>query len=84
MRWFQNEMAGTPFDAAAQSTDFSLQLAASIADFYDWKCQQGGVFVNGGNACQQAHNFRLKLMKAGKPPAKVYKIERDRVLEELQ
>ncbi len=83
MRWFQNEMAGTPFDAAAKSTDFSLQLAAGIADFYDWKCNQGGVFADGRNACEQAHNFRLKLMKAGKPPAKVYKIERDRVLEEL-
>ena len=83
MRWFQNEMAGVPFDAAAKSTDFSLQLAAGIANFYDWKCEQGGVFVGGGNACEQAHNLRLKLMKAGKPPAKVYKIERDRVLEEL-
>lgn len=83
MRWFQNEMAGTPFDAAAKSTDFSLQLAAGIADFYDWKCNQGGVFAEGGNACEQARNFRLKLMKSSKPPAKVYKIERDRVLEEL-
>jgi len=83
MRWFQNEMAGTPFDAAAKSTDFSLQLAAGIADFYDWKCNQGGVFVKGGNACEQARNFRLKLLNSSKPPAKVYRIERDKVLEEL-
>jgi hypothetical protein len=83
MRWFQNEMAGKPFDAAAKSTDFSLQLAASIADFYEWKCNQGGVFADGRNACQQARNLKLKLMNTAKPPAKVYKIERDKVLEEL-
>jgi hypothetical protein len=83
MRWFQNEPAGKPFSAGAKSTDFSLQLAGGIANFYDWKCLQGGVFANGGNACEQAHHFRLKLMNAAKPPAKVYKIERDQVLEEL-
>jgi hypothetical protein len=83
MRWFQNEEAGVPFDAAALSTDYSLQLAGGIANFYDWKCDQGGVFVGGGNACQQARNFRLKLMKSATPPAKVYKVERDPALNEL-
>jgi hypothetical protein len=83
MRWFQNEEAGVPFDAAALSTDYSLQLAGGIANFYEWKCDQGGVFVNGGNACQQATNFRLKLMKSATPPAKVYKVERDPALNEL-
>lgn len=84
MRWFQNLMAGTPFDAAALSTDYSLQLAGGIANFYEWKCDQGGVFVNGGNACQQA-NTQLKLRKAATPQQpKIYKIERDPVLEQLQ
>ncbi|HEV7777635.1 MAG TPA: hypothetical protein VGO76_12285 [Luteibacter sp.] len=83
MRWFQNEEAGIPFDAAAQSTDYSLQLAGGIASFYEWKCDQGGVFVGGVTACQQAGALKLKMLKSTKPPAKVYKIERDQSLEEL-
>jgi hypothetical protein len=83
MRWFQNEEAGVPFDAAALSTDYSLQLAGGIANFYDWKCNEGGVFVTGGNACEQATNFRLKLMKSTKPPARIFKVERDPALNEL-
>jgi hypothetical protein len=82
MRWFQNNMAGVPFDKGAQSTDFSLQLAGGLANFYDWKCNQGGVFVDGHDACQQAGNLRLKLRSAA--PVKVFKVERDPVLEQLQ
>lgn len=85
MRWFQNNMAGTPFDAAAKSTDFSLQLAAGLANFYDWKCNEGGVYADGKNACEQATRLKLRLqmLKQHAPP-KVYKIERDNVLEELK
>lgn len=83
MRWFQNEEAGVPFDAMALSTDYSLQLAGGIANFYEWKCDQGGVFVDGGNACQQAKNFRLKLMKSATPPAKIFKVERDPALNDI-
>ena len=83
MRWFQNEMAGVPFDKGALSTDYSLQLAAGIANFYQWKCDQGGVFYNAPNACQKVKELRLKLMKSTTPPPKVYKIERDAVLEQL-
>ena len=84
MRWFQNLMAGTPFDAAALSTDYSLQLAGGIANFYEWKCDQGGVFVSGGNVCQQARS-QLKLRKATTPQQPtIYKIVRDPVLEQLQ
>jgi len=83
MRWFQNEEAGVPFDAAALSTDYSLQLAGGIANFYEWKCDQGGVFVDGGNACQQAKNLRLKLMKSATPPAKIFKVERDPALNDI-
>ncbi|RDS81428.1 hypothetical protein [Dyella psychrodurans] len=82
MRWFQNEPAGVPFDAAALSTDYSLQLAGGIQNFYDWKCTQDGVFVNGGNACQQ-REIKLKLLKAAKPPAKIYKVERDPALNNI-
>jgi len=83
MRWFQNEEAGVPFDAAALSTDYSLQLAGGIANFYEWKCEQGGVFVDGGNACQQANKLHLKLLKSGTPPAKVFKVERDPALNDI-
>jgi hypothetical protein len=83
MRWFQNLPAGVPFDAAALSTDYSLQLAGGIQNFYDWKCLQGGVFASGPNACQQAKNFRLKLMKSVTPPPKIYRVERDATLNEL-
>ncbi|BDU22808.1 hypothetical protein [Dyella sp. GSA-30] len=83
MRWFQNEMAGHPFDAGALSTDYSLQLADGIANFYNWKCNQGGVFANGVNVCKQAGVKRLKLLKTD-TPQKVYKIERDQSVEEVQ
>ena len=83
MRWFQNEMAGHPFDTGALSTDYSLQLADGIANFYDWKCNQGGVFANGINACKQAGAKRLKLLKSDTQPQKVYKIERDQSVEEV-
>ena len=82
MRWFQNEPAGKPFDAAPLSTDFSLQLAGGIQNFYDWKCTQDGVFVQGGNVCQQGQK-QLKLMKSITPPPKVFKVERDPALNEL-
>ena len=83
MRWFQNEMAGHPFDPGALSTDYSLQLADGIANFYDWKCNQGGVFANGVNVCKQAGAKRLKLLKTDTQPQKVYKIERDQSAEEV-
>jgi len=83
MRWFQNEEAGVPFSQGALSTDYSLQLAGGIANFYEWKCEQGGVFVDGPNACQQAKNMRLKLMKSSTPPAQIFKVLRDPSLEEL-
>jgi hypothetical protein len=84
MRWFQNEPAGYPFSAGAHSTDYSLQLAGGIQNFYDWKCKQGGVFVQGPDACQQAKNFRLKLMNLQAPPTKTFKVERDPALNEIQ
>lgn len=39
MRWFQNLNCGERFDAGkpTSSMDFSLQLAASLQNFYDWK-----------------------------------------------
>jgi hypothetical protein len=41
MRWFQNLKCGERFDAnkPTSSTDFSLQLAASLQNFYNWRDQ---------------------------------------------
>jgi hypothetical protein len=75
IHWFQNEMAGVPFDVDAKSTDFSLQLAVAIANFYTWKCDQGGIFVDGENACQKANTMKTNLLKKMAKP-QVFKIER--------
>ncbi|KAB7780167.1 hypothetical protein [Xanthomonas sp. LMG 12459] len=83
MRWFQNIPAGQPFDAAAKSTDYSLQLAGGIANFYDWKCTQDGVFVSGGNLCEQSKTS-LKLMRSTTPPPTVYPVERGVSNQELE
>lgn len=83
MRWFQNTPAGQPFDAAAKSTDYSLQLAGGIANFYDWKCTQDGVFVSGGNLCEQSKTS-LKLMRSTTPPPTVYPVERGVSNQELE
>ncbi|WP_420008258.1 hypothetical protein [Xanthomonas sacchari] len=83
MRWFQNVPAGQPFDAAAKSTDYSLQLAGGIANFYDWKCTQDGVFVSGGNLCEQSKTS-LKLMRSTTPPPTVYPVERGVSNQELE
>jgi hypothetical protein len=37
MRWFQNLDCAKPFDSAAQSADYSLQLAIGLANFELWK-----------------------------------------------
>lgn len=81
MRWFQNEPAGQPFSEGAESTDYSLQLAVSMQNFYSWKCDQGGVFADGGNACKKAESKLL--LKRGKP-AKIFPILRDKALNELE
>lgn len=45
MRWFRNLPCGTPFSAeGAVSMDFSLQMAISLQNFYDWKAKQAGLF----------------------------------------
>jgi len=46
MRWFRNLPCGTPFNEDAHSMDFSLQLAGSLQNFYDWKSTQSGLFSN--------------------------------------
>ena len=42
MRWFRNLECGVPFSEQANSTDYSLQLALGVQNFYHWRDQQGG------------------------------------------
>lgn len=84
MRWFQNEMAGVPFDSGTLSTDYSLQLADGIANFYNWKCNEGGIYADGKNACEQASGKRLKLLKSSEHPDKIFKIERNAAIENIE
>lgn len=84
MRWFQNAMAGVPFDKDTLSTDYSLQLADGIANFYHWKCNEGGVYADGKNACEQTSGKSLKLLKSSAHPDKVFKIERNAAIENIE
>lgn len=83
MRWFQNIPAGQPFSAGTKSSDYSLQLAGGLANFYDWKCNQDGVFVDGHNACQKADQLKL-MLKSGVKQQHVQPVQRDPGLMELE
>jgi hypothetical protein len=74
MRWFQNNKCGTPFDAGHVSTDFSLQLAAALQNFDQWKIAQSGLF---------AADYKKKLLKSTNPAFqknKIFPIRRSSVL----
>lgn len=83
MRWFQNIPAGQPFSPGTKSTDYSLQLAGGLANFYDWKCNQGGVFVDGGNACRKAAQLKL-MLKSSVKPEQLQPVQRDPGLLQLE
>lgn len=83
MRWFQNIPAGQPFSPGTKSTDYSLQLAGGLANFYDWKCNQGGVFVDGQNACQKASQLKL-MLKSGVKQEQIQSVQRDPGLMQLE
>lgn len=83
MRWFQNIPAGQPFSPETKSTDYSLQLAGGLANFYDWKCNQGGVFADGKNACQKAGQLKL-MLKSNVAPEQIQPVQRDPNLTELE
>lgn len=80
MRWFQNIPAGVPFDKGSLSTDYSLQLAQAVQNFYDWKCNEGGVFDGNGNACSPNNALQLKAFptKQGKVYPILRNVETDR------
>jgi hypothetical protein len=42
MRWFRNVPCATPFDAQAQTMDYSLQLAASVQNFAEATARANG------------------------------------------
>ncbi len=65
MRWFQNNKCGQVFDKGAISTDFSLQMAAALQSFDDWKATQGGLF---------ASSFKKKVLLTSNPKHKKHKM----------
>jgi hypothetical protein len=74
MQWFKNRRCGEPVDADAMSTDASLQLSESVANFYTWLDDQGGVYA--------ANNGRLppkapRVLRNGLP-AQVHPVLRGR------
>lgn len=83
MKWFANLPAGQPFSQGAQSTDYSLQLAVGLANFYDWKCNESGVYASNPNACVQSARFRLQSHQRT-DPSHIYPIVRDPALSSLR
>ncbi len=66
MRWFRNLPCGVPFtDGKAYSTDYSLQLAISLQNFYDWKSRTQKGYFN--PAVVSAPGPRMK--SSGRAPA---------------
>ncbi len=66
MRWFRNLPCGTPFSSDAHSMDFSLQLAMSLQNFYDWKAKQAGLFYDAYKSSEQR-----PMMKAAREEAEM-------------
>ena len=76
MQWFRNLPCGTPFDDEAKSMDFSLQLAASLQNFKDWKAQQGGLFSTAYPQPKVLKSSTSAVKEQAKPvEKKVYKID---------
>jgi hypothetical protein len=57
--WFQNIMTGTPFDAGAHSTDYSLQISVGIANFLEQKKIQAAP-TPAAKAAEIAHKNKLE------------------------
>ena len=58
--------------------DFSLQLAASLQNFEEWKTAQGGIFAS---AYQAKTDLRSMTLKADLVKPKVYSIRRGELLD---
>jgi hypothetical protein len=69
MRWFQNLNCGERFDKdqPTTSTDFSLQLAQSLQNYYDWRNAANKMVAN-----RYKRNQRLRT-----DPDKEFKVQRD-------
>jgi hypothetical protein len=80
MRWFANTKCGVPFDKDAQSTDFSLQLAMGIENFYLWETPaQSGLFASDYQVppVKTGANAQFRAEAPAPPKRKHYPIERD-------
>ncbi len=85
MEWFQNIPAGHPFTPGTKSTDYSLQMAGGLVNFYLWKCGMSGIYENNIDRCSKASGgAKLKMMKAGDAaPQPMQRVVRDPSLEQL-
>jgi hypothetical protein len=85
MKWFQNIPAGHPFTPGNKSTDYSLQMAGGLVNFYLWKCGMSGIYENNIDRCSKASGAaKLKMMKAGdEAPQPMQRVIRDPSLEQL-
>ncbi|MNO05828.1 hypothetical protein D3C81_2273590 [compost metagenome] len=60
-------------------------MSGGLVNFYQWKCDMGGIYANGSNACAKVASMKLKMAApAGstqQQPAQ--RVMRDPSLEQL-
>jgi hypothetical protein len=84
MRWFRNVRCGERFDKGkpTSSTDFSLQLALSLQNFYDWHNQKNGLSAerykrSAKKAKAPLEPFNPFIIRGETPDKDEYRISRD-------
>lgn len=75
MRWFRNVPCGVPFDAKAETFDYSLQLSKSIENFIDYKNatvagQYAVEYWENGNRVHRGTFVKPTTAQENKPAAK--------------
>ena len=75
MKWFRNVKSGEPFVVGSTSLDYSLQLAAGLQNFQQWRdiVQNRGGAVNGAPAAHQP----AMLLREAAPKEKDHPVTRD-------
>jgi hypothetical protein len=69
MRWFADNACGHPFDAAAKSADFSLQLSIGVTNFIEWNVPlQSGLFAKDYSNPPAPPNGAKERLRSTNPP----------------
>jgi hypothetical protein len=79
MRWFQNVRCGVPFDKpgnpwtheGAKSTDYGLQLAQGITNFYTWRDTESGIYSEAYKSTPDVESVEAIGTKAASAKTKV-------------